>query len=105
MFRRTFWFSAGAATGVWATLRAQRMLHRLAPESLAATAANRALDAGRRARLFAQDVRAAMAAREDQLNDALGLTSGGDAPAELPGQRTKALLALTQDPYDRKEDH
>lgn len=91
MFRRTFWFTTGAATGVWATLRAQRALRRVTPEGIAATAANRAVDTGRRAVLFARDVRAAMAEREDQLNDALGL-SPRSRPAELPGQRIKAQL-------------
>jgi hypothetical protein len=103
LFRRTFWFTTGVATGVWATTKAQRVLRSLTPESLAATAANRAIDSGRRALLFAKDVRAAMAEREHQLNDALGL-SERDRPAELPGQRVKALPAQKHS-YDRKEDH
>ncbi|NGN63065.1 hypothetical protein G5C51_03980 [Streptomyces sp. A7024] len=110
MFRRTFWFTAGAATGVWATLKTQHVLRSLSPESIAATAANRAIATGRRAVVFAKDVRAAMAEREDQLNDALGLTSQQEA-AELPGQRVKLLLqqktaAVTHHrSIDRKEDH
>ncbi|WP_419993426.1 DUF6167 family protein [Streptomyces boninensis] len=113
MFRRTFWFTAGAATGVWATLKTQHVLRSLSPESLAATAANKAIATGRRAVIFAKDVRAAMAEREGQLNDALGLTSREQA-AELPGQRVKLLLeqkagATLQHrktrSNDRKEDH
>ncbi|MFW6694932.1 DUF6167 family protein [Streptomyces sp. MAR4 CNX-425] len=107
MFRRTFWFTTGVATGVWATLRAQRALRRVTPESIAATAANRAVDTGRRALLFAQDVRTAMAEREDQLNDVLGLSLRG-RPAELPGQRAKAQLerkAARRRPHDRNPHH
>ncbi len=36
MFRRTFWFTAGAAAGVWATTKVNRKLKQLTPESLAA---------------------------------------------------------------------
>ncbi|MQY11907.1 hypothetical protein SRB5_20260 [Streptomyces sp. RB5] len=106
MFRRTFWFTAGAVTGVWATTKAQRLVRGLTPESLAATAVNRAVDAGRRAKLFAEDVRSAMAERETQLNDALGLDRGS-RPAELPGPRLKALPGRPKHPYttyNRKED-
>lgn len=111
MFRRTFWFTTGAATGVWATLRVQRTIRAFSPENvaagIAAGAANRAIGTGRRAVLFARDVRSAMAEREGLLNDALGRTPGG-RPAELPGQRAKAQLERER-PYDRnhdpKEDH
>lgn len=34
MFRRTFWFTAGAAAGVWATTKVNRKLKQLTPESL-----------------------------------------------------------------------
>ena len=76
MFRRAFWFTAGAAAGVWATTRVQRTLRALAPDSLAHRAAGRALAAGHRARRFAHDVRAGMAQREQELNEALGLSPG-----------------------------
>ncbi|WP_405734103.1 DUF6167 family protein [Streptomyces sp. NBC_01537] len=97
MFRRAFWFTAGAATGVWATNKVHRKIRSLSPESLAAQAANKALEAGGRLRTFAQDVRAGMAEREDQLNDALGRTD--TAPElEVPGQRPAIA-------YNRKDDH
>jgi Family of unknown function (DUF6167) len=84
MFRRLFWFLTGAATGVWATVRVERAVRRLSPESLAATAANRALRTGARLRLFARDVRAGMAQREGELHDALGLRTTGELPAAAP---------------------
>ncbi|KUJ64792.1 hypothetical protein ACZ90_56155 [Streptomyces albus subsp. albus] len=85
MFRRTFWFSTGVAAGVWATAKVNRKLSKLTPESLAAQAADRAVLAGRRVKLFALDVRDGMADREAALRDALGLTAPPDAdqPREL----------------------
>jgi hypothetical protein len=80
MFRRVFWFGAGAATGVWATAKVQRKIRALSPESLAARAAHKAVDGGRRVREFALDVRAGMAQREDELQDALGLTADPRGP-------------------------
>ncbi|WP_405579137.1 DUF6167 family protein [Streptomyces sp. NBC_01190] len=87
MFRRLFWFCTGAATGVWATVKVNRALRRLSPESLAATAADRALETGARLRLFAHDVRAGMAQREGELHDALGLHGKAETPGLPPARR------------------
>ncbi|QDQ10453.1 DUF6167 family protein [Streptomyces spectabilis] len=117
MFRRTFWFTAGAAAGVWATTKVNRKLKQLTPESLAARAADKAVEAGHRLKDFALDVRDGMAEREAELGDALGLNAPVDA--ELPAQRRLALvepatdknpksLAKTTDTtysYNRNEDH
>ncbi|KAF4409952.1 MULTISPECIES: DUF6167 family protein [Streptomyces] len=91
MFRRTFWFTAGAATGVWATTKVHRKLRRLTPESLAAQAADKAVEAGHRLKDFALDVKAGMAQRELELNDALGLDAP-DGTGELPAARRPAAL-------------
>ncbi|MEO3755671.1 DUF6167 family protein [Streptomyces sp. B6B3] len=80
MIRRAFWFTTGAAAGIWATTRVQRTLRELAPDSLAARATGRAAAAGQRLRGFALDVRTGMAQRETELNEALGLTT--PPPAE-----------------------
>lgn len=104
MFRRAFWFSAGAAAGVWATTKVNRKLRSLTPESLAARAADKAVETGHRAREFAIDVRAGMMRREDELNDALGLTSDPDDPAtsrQLPGHTQRIEL----DPIHRSNGH
>ncbi|MFF7157812.1 DUF6167 family protein [Streptomyces sp. NPDC008139] len=101
MFRRMFWFVTGAATGVWATTKVNRALRRLTPESLAATAADRALETGARLRVFAQDVRAGMTQRESELQDALGLTGSApqsETPSELPAPRRSIA-------YNRKDEH
>lgn len=90
MFRRTFWFTAGAAAGVWATTKVNRKLRQLTPESLAAQAANKAIEAGHRLKDFALDVRDGMAQREAELDEALGLNTRPDlpAPGASPPSRT-----------------
>ncbi|CAG6394469.1 DUF6167 family protein [Streptomyces cocklensis] len=109
MFRRLFWFLTGAATGVWATTKVNRALRRLSPESLAATAADRALETGARLRTFAHDVRAGMTQREGELHDALGLTGADDprraAPRELDTDLPAPRRGIAYNAYDRKDDH
>lgn len=102
MFRRTFWFTAGAAAGVWATTKVHTKLRQLTPESLAAQAANKAIDAGHRLKDFALDVRVGMAQRESELGEVLGL----DAPVdpELPASRRLAVEGRAERRYD-KHDH
>ncbi|WP_406433602.1 hypothetical protein OHB00_10625 [Streptomyces sp. NBC_00631] len=115
MFRRTFWFTTGVAAGVWATTKVNRKLKQLTPESLAATAANKALETGHRIKEravgFALDVRDNMAQREDELGEALGI----NANPELPAPRRLAAIEDRSNPkyaddsttysYNRNEDH
>ncbi|GGN71013.1 hypothetical protein GCM10011579_047020 [Streptomyces albiflavescens] len=116
MFRRTFWFTAGAAAGVWATTKVNRKLKQLTPESLAAQAANKAIEAGHRLKDFALDVREGMAQREAELDEALGLNTH----PELPAPRRVAAIENSDNPkysknptyverstysYNRNEDH
>ncbi|MFB6634834.1 DUF6167 family protein [Streptomyces sp. NPDC056362] len=117
MFRRTFWFTAGAAAGVWATTKVNRKLKQLTPESLAAQAANKAIETGHRLKDFALDVRAGMVQREAELGEALGLESAEDQGRELPEPRRRAALGPAAHPttysfsklpsssYNRNEDH
>ncbi|MBW1596751.1 MULTISPECIES: DUF6167 family protein [unclassified Streptomyces] len=115
MFRRTFWFTAGAAAGVWATSKVNRKLRTLAPDSLAVRAADRAVVTGNRLRELAADVRTGMAQREHELNEALGLNDDPDAPAPtyltatpsprtLSGSRPRAERGLPHRTTG-KEDH
>ncbi|MET7762570.1 DUF6167 family protein [Streptomyces sp. NPDC005393] len=109
MFRRTFWFTTGVAAGVWATTKVNRKLNKLTPESLAAQAADRAVLAGRRIKVFALDVRDGMADREAALKDALGLTAAPPNDVkQLPAQRGRAQLTHTYSYNPHKagnEDH
>ncbi|MER6051070.1 DUF6167 family protein [Streptomyces sp. BHT-5-2] len=97
MFRRAFWFTTGAAAGVWATNKVHRKLRKLQPDSLAAQAADKAVETGHRLRQFALDVRAGMADREEQLHDALGLAEPGEV-RELPAPR-RAVQQVQQTSY------
>ncbi|OIK05352.1 hypothetical protein [Streptomyces monashensis] len=124
MFRRTFWFTTGVAAGVWATTKVNRKLKQLTPESLAVTAANKALETGHRLKDravgFALDVRDGMAQREAELGEALGI----DRAPELPAPRHLAAIendhstdrttpkyietvisSQTTYSYNRNEDH
>ncbi|ARI55526.1 MULTISPECIES: DUF6167 family protein [Streptomyces] len=91
MFRRTFWFTAGAAAGVWATTKVNRKLRQLTPESLAAQAADKAIETGHKLKDFALDVRENMVRREAELGGALGLEAPVDP--DLPVQRHYAVEA------------
>ncbi|MBT2493627.1 hypothetical protein J7E96_35035 [Streptomyces sp. ISL-96] len=103
MFRRTFWFTAGAAAGVWATTKVNRKLKQLTPESLAAQAADKAIEAGHRLKDFALDVKAGMAQREAELGEALGLEAQND-PRALEHRRP-AARDHSKHSYNRNEDH
>ncbi|WP_037860023.1 hypothetical protein [Streptomyces sp. NRRL S-340] len=127
MFRRTFWFSTGVAAGVWATTKVNRKLRQLTPESVAATAANKALETGHRIKDravgFALDVRDNMARREAELGEALGINApaGPEFPAPLEqGAHPSRRLAAIENhdnpkyvegstyptySYNRNEDH
>ncbi|MDJ1132359.1 DUF6167 family protein [Streptomyces iconiensis] len=115
MFRRAFWFTTGAAAGVWATTKVQRKIRSLAPDALAVRAADKAVEGGHRLKEFALDVRAGMSQREVELKDALGLSAPVEGPShrELPAQPGRQQLGARSaprtnyptHPYDRNEDH
>ncbi|MBZ3902406.1 hypothetical protein WB401_29675 [Streptomyces brasiliscabiei] len=114
MFRRTFWFTTGVAAGVWATTKVNRKLKQLTPESLAATAANKALETGTRfkdrAVGFALDVRDNMAQREAELSDALGIQETPELPAPrrytaIENRTPTRYIETSTYPYNRNEDH
>lgn len=110
MFRRAFWFTTGAAAGVWASAKVQRKIRSMAPDALAVRAADKAVVTGHRLKGFALDVRAGMTQREAELNDALGLNAPPDPERPgLPAQARRPQLGPAArrgrtHPYDRKED-
>lgn len=71
MFKRTFWFGVGAATGAsgafWAKKRVQQAVARYAPPQLTADATDRAKRLGRDVREAFSEGRRAMRTREDEL--------------------------------------
>ncbi|MGW2701958.1 hypothetical protein [Streptomyces sp. NPDC001340] len=117
MFRRTFWFTTGVAAGVWATTKVNRKLKQLTPESLAATAANKALETGQRLKDravgFALDVRDNMAQREAELGEALGIQENPELPAprrytpieNSDNRSNPKYIEAPMYSYNRNEDH
>ncbi|MEV7185080.1 DUF6167 family protein [Kitasatospora sp. NPDC093102] len=101
MVRRIFWMAVGAGATVWAMNKANEAVHRLTPDSLSGTAARGALHLGDLAKQFAQDVKAGMAEREDQLKDDLGLhgTAVVEPRSALLGKRS--ALPLSGEPRYR----
>ena len=70
---RTFWFAAGAGAGVYVVVKARRAVERLTPAGLA----DQLVAAQLAARLFVQEVREGMTAKETELRPHLGLTDPG----------------------------
>ncbi|MFI8852875.1 DUF6167 family protein [Streptomyces sp. 891-h] len=104
MFRRAFWFTTGAAAGVWATTKVQRKIRSLAPDALALRAADKAVEGGNRLREFALDVRAGMVQRESELKDALGLSAGeADRFRELPAAQPASVASQRGKPLPRQQ--
>ncbi len=79
---RVLWFSAGAASAVYALVKARRAAENLTPDGIGA----RAAAVGLGARMFVGEVAAAMTAREAELRTELRLTPAAprvieDSPA------------------------
>lgn len=83
---RTFWFAAGAASGVYALVKARRTVQHFTPDGVAARVAS--LRTG--ARLFAADVSTGMAEREAQLRRELALPVGQSASPAAPALESLA---------------
>ncbi len=75
---RAFWFAAGAASSVYALVKAKRTAENLTPDGIAA----RVAAYGTGARMLRDEVAAGMAERETELREQL--RSGG-APGLLQG--------------------
>jgi chromosome condensin MukBEF MukE localization factor len=92
--RRLFWLTVGAGMGVYATRRVSRFARRLTPGSVAVRASDRV-------RMFAEDVRLGMQAREEQLREATELERAVHDPAqEQPRRMLKARYTIIDDEKD-----
>ncbi len=78
--RRLFWMSVGAAAGIYGVRRVRRAADAVTPEGLSRGVNTLAHSV----RGFATDVRLAMAEREAELSEALGLDTTRDQPPQ-PG--------------------
>jgi hypothetical protein len=90
---RTFWFAAGAASGVYAMVKAKRTAQNFTPDGVAARLAS--LRAG--ARVFAADVSTGMAEREAAIREQAARAEL--APSSRPPGAPAALESL------RPSDH
>jgi Family of unknown function (DUF6167) len=89
--RRLFWIAAGAAAGVYAVRWMQRTAESLSPQGVAAQLSAALRDLGEAIRDFSDDVRAAMAEREIELREALGLGDDG-ATADRPARHDASAI-------------
>lgn len=86
--------AVGAGATVWAMGKANQAARRLTPTGIAGTAARGALELGDAVRHFADEVRAGMTEREEQLRADLGL----DGSAVLPPPPPRRALAAPREP-------
>lgn len=73
MFKKIFWFLLGAGVGVFALMKAKKYLQQTTPEAIGGRLAESISGLGESIHDFSAEVRAAMAERETELRDTLGL--------------------------------
>ena len=73
MIRRFFWFALGAGVAIFVFVKIRQALSKASPEAIGQRVAGSAAGVGASARDFTERVRAAMAEREAELRDELGL--------------------------------
>jgi len=95
---RGVWFVAGAGVGVYAVLRARRVVEAFTPDGLADRLAGLSLGL----HLFGAEVRAGMAEKETEVRDRLGRTSHG-TPPELSGGHVAIATSPPDDSAPTRE--
>jgi hypothetical protein len=73
VIRRFFWFALGAGVAIFVFVKIRQALSKATPEAIGQRVAGSAAGVGASARDFTERVRAAMAEREAELRDELGL--------------------------------
>jgi hypothetical protein len=73
VIRRFFWFALGAGVAIFVFVKIRQALSKATPEAIGQRVAGSAAGMGASARDFTERVRAAMAEREAELRDELGL--------------------------------
>jgi hypothetical protein len=74
VIRRLVWFALGAGVAIFVFVKLRDALSKATPEALGHRVADTAAGVGASARDFTERVRAAMAEREAELRDELGLS-------------------------------
>jgi hypothetical protein len=85
--KRLFWIAAGAAAGVFVARKLTRAARSVTPEGAAERVSGKLSDISGAFREFADDVRAGMAERDNELRHSLGIAENGrdDSDAEYLG--------------------
>jgi hypothetical protein len=73
VIRRFFWFALGAGVAIYVFVKIRDALSKATPEAVSQRVAGAATGVGASARDFTERLRAAMAEREAELRDELGL--------------------------------
>jgi NADH:ubiquinone oxidoreductase subunit D len=73
VIRRVFWFSVGAGAAVFVVVKVRGYLQQATPQAIGHRVTESATGIGASVRDFSDRVRAAMAERETELRDTLGL--------------------------------
>lgn len=74
--KRVFWFAVGAGVGIYGLMKLREYLQKSTPEAIGNRVADSATGISASLQDFAVSVRAAMAERETELRDELGLPQG-----------------------------
>jgi Family of unknown function (DUF6167) len=77
MIKRVFWFAVGAAVTVFVVIRVREYMKQATPQAIGSRVADSAAGITGSVRDFADRARAAMAEREAELRDTLGLPEEG----------------------------
>ncbi len=99
MFRRVLWFSIGAGVGVFALAKARSYLQRATPKAVSARVIQTGAGWSASVQEFASSVRAAMAEREAELREAIGLSGAPDDG--LSGAPDDGLSGAREDDLSR----
>lgn len=88
MLKKVFWFSVGISVGVFVVVKGRQYLRKLTPdavtERVTQSVSARAAGVSERISTFVDDARAAMAERESELRDTLGLSEALDPDPSGP---------------------
>lgn len=87
MLRRIVWFTIGTGVGVLVVLKARDYLRRATPAAVQDRMGQAAVGMGDRISAFVADARAAMAEREAELRDTLGLGEARDPDLDTRPRR------------------
>ncbi len=87
--KKVFWFSIGIGVGVFVVVKARGYLRQATPAAVQDRVSQAAVGVGERLSSFVAEARAAMAEREAELRDTLGLSEAHDDP-DTSGPRRAA---------------